>query len=207
LPAARAACYGAVVQSTTLVAKTTRVYGAVQSPGHVTVEGLVEGEIEAGGTVTVAAGGTVVAEVRARAAVLAGEVIGNVTCSESIQVAAGARVVGDLRAPDVGIDAEAVVDGRIDLLPPEARSMPVQRAPATLRGVAARRPTAPRTPAVAPMPTPTPAPPSDDDHEQQWQADATVEQSSPLVARAVPTFPRPLGRVRLRQRGPTEGGA
>jgi cytoskeletal protein CcmA (bactofilin family) len=123
------------------------VTGAIDTPGDVTLEGRLEGELRAGGAVTVAANATCMASVFARSLVIYGELIGNAVCTETIRVAAGARAVGDLRAPDVEVDSASEVDGRVDLLPPEPRSPELTRLEASRRGPALPKPrTIPRAP-------------------------------------------------------------
>jgi cytoskeletal protein CcmA (bactofilin family) len=127
----------------TLIPRGTRVDGLVETPSDLTVEGRVDGRIEVGGTLLVAAGATCRATVRARTARIAGEVMGDLVCSASIEVLAGGRVVGDLRAPEVGVDAAALVDGRVDLLPPKPEPAALKRSQVAARGPGVRRPSPP----------------------------------------------------------------
>src|SRR5215475_14620423 len=92
-----------VGKSTTLIASRTRVGGRIETDGDVVIEGRTEGSVAAGGRVTVAESGVVIAQIEATRAEIDGVVIGDVICVERISVSAGARVVGDLRAPDVAI--------------------------------------------------------------------------------------------------------
>jgi cytoskeletal protein CcmA (bactofilin family) len=127
----------------TLIPRGTRVDGLVETAGDLTVEGRMDGRIDIGGLLVVAAGATCRATVRAREARIAGEVMGEVVCSATIEVMAGGRVVGDLRAPEVEVDARAFVDGRVDLLPPQPEAIAVQRARVTARGPGVSRPSPP----------------------------------------------------------------
>lgn len=127
----------------TLIPRGTRVDGLVETAHDLTVEGRLDGRIEIGGVLVVAAGATCRASVRARAARIAGEVMGDVVCSSGIEVVAGGRVVGDLRAPEIEVDAEAFVDGRVDLLPPQPEPAAVQRARVNARGPGVSRPSPP----------------------------------------------------------------
>ncbi len=108
--------------SHTVIPAHATVDGLIDTPGDVTIEGRVEGEVRAGGTVTIAAGATCKASVLSGAALIYGELIGNAVCTETIEVAQGARVVGNLRAPNVAVAAHCEVDGRVDLLPPEPQT-------------------------------------------------------------------------------------
>jgi cytoskeletal protein CcmA (bactofilin family) len=119
------------------------VDGRIETESDVLVEGRVRGVITIGGRLTVAAGGWCRANIRARSAAVAGEVIGDVLCTEEIDVRPGGRIVGDLRAPDISVDADAEVDGRIDLLPPEPVPVMAPRKPLTTRGSGPLRPRPP----------------------------------------------------------------
>jgi cytoskeletal protein CcmA (bactofilin family) len=127
----------------TLIPRGTRVDGLVETAGDLTVEGRMDGRIEIGGVLVVAAGATCRSSVRAREARIAGEVMGDVVCSAAIEVLPGGRVVGDLRAPEVEVDAEAFVDGRVDLLPPQPEAIEVQRTRVSARGPGVSRPSPP----------------------------------------------------------------
>lgn len=127
----------------TLIPRGTRVDGLVETPHDLTVEGRLDGRIEIGGVLVVAAGATCRASVRARAARIAGEIMGDVVCSAAIEVLGGGRVVGDLRAPEVEVDAAAFVDGRVDLLPPQPQPASVQRSQVGARGPGVSRPSPP----------------------------------------------------------------
>jgi cytoskeletal protein CcmA (bactofilin family) len=126
-----------------VIPRGTRVDGLIETPDDLTVEGRVDGRIQVGGTLTVASGATCRAQVRARNARIAGEVIGDVICSAAIAVSAGGRVVGDLRAPEIDVDAAAEVDGRVDLLPPAPAPAPIKRVQVSPRGPGLRRPSPP----------------------------------------------------------------
>lgn len=127
----------------TVIPSDTQIEGRLDTSGDLVVEGRCDGEIRAGGAVTVAAGAVCRASIRARTAIVHGEVLGPVLCSDAITVGRGARVVGDLRAPDIRIDAAAGVDGKVDLLPPDAEPVTLQRLAAATRGPAPRRPNPP----------------------------------------------------------------
>ena len=127
----------------TVIPRGTRVEGLIQTSNDLVVEGEVDGRIEIGGTLTVAAGGSCRAGVRALAAPNAGAVLGDVVCSAAVAVEAGGRVVGNLRAPEVEVSADALVDGAVDLLPPDPSPQPVRRVPAAARGPGVRRPSPP----------------------------------------------------------------
>jgi len=179
--------------SLTVIPAHATVDGLIDTPGDVAIEGRVEGDVRAGGTVTIAAGATCKASVLCRGALIYGELIGNAVCTETIEVGRGARVVGDLRAPNVAVASGCQVDGRVDLLPPEpgGRRLPLQ--PGAV-------PTA-----KAPTPVPEATPESPPEFEDLATGDRTNEMSelTPTMEvsfrRTVPRMPRPMGRVRMAQ--------
>lgn len=91
------------------------VRGRLDGKGALRVEGVLEGEIDLDGTLSVGADGTVVGPVRARAVEVAGELHGPVTAADSVAIRAGGRVQGDVRARRVAIDDGAALHGGIDM--------------------------------------------------------------------------------------------
>jgi cytoskeletal protein CcmA (bactofilin family) len=139
----------------TVIPSHTKVDGSIETRSDLEIRGRLDGRVEIGGTLTVAAEAVCRASVRARSARILGELIGEVVCSEAIEVAAGARVVGDLRAPDIAVDADAEVDGRIDLLLPAPEVLPRRRVALAMRGGSPARPPVPqRTPSGSSPPEP-----------------------------------------------------
>lgn len=192
----------------TVIPPHTTVDGAIETPGDLTVEGRVEGEVRIGGTLTIAPAATCVAYVEARSLRVHGELLGNAVCTDSIHVEAGGRVVGDIRAPSVDVDAGADVDGRVDLLPPEPRGATIQRLPLSAR-TPMRRPTLPPLPASHAPDDPQSRDFFDEQPTQDARGPSTrerVEQTAPtlderpLPNRTVPKPPRPSGRVRVASR-------
>src|SRR5688572_10144562 len=149
---------------TTVVARHARINGRIEVDGPVVVDGRVEGAIRAS-SVTVTAGGVVLAEIQTRVAEIHGVVIGNVVAAERIDVMAGARVVGDLRAPEVALAAGAAIEGRVDRAPPAAPEPAVDERPTLRARGPMRRPTRPgvvdpaSSPAELPALPPTPGGP------------------------------------------------
>gem|GEM_PF-3412700 len=194
-----------VGQTSTRIAPDTVVHGTVETPGDLFIEGRVEGEIRCGGVIDVAPGGTCMAEVVARRAVIRGEVLGRTACHEAIEVAAGGRVVGDLRAPDIAVDGRATVEGRVDLLPPDpdqttVRPWPLAAAPGPDLRPAPSPPAAPRPGQPAAAAAGAPEFPDLSAGEARGSAsDATTGRET----HTIPRPPRPRGRVSLGNRAPS----
>lgn len=127
----------------TLLPASVRLDGLIETAGDLTIAGRADGAIEVGGCVVIGEEAVCRAVIRASVAEIRGNVIGDVICAEAITVAAGARVVGDLRAPSISVDADAEVDGKVDLLKPAPEEAGIARARIATRGPAPKRPAVP----------------------------------------------------------------
>jgi cytoskeletal protein CcmA (bactofilin family) len=98
----------------TRVGSTTVLNGDIEAHEDVLVEGRVQGKITLpSGTLTVAKGGRVEAEVRVRSLVLHGELKGTVRAGEKAVIAETADMTGDLIAPRITIANGARFSGGI----------------------------------------------------------------------------------------------
>ena len=78
--------------STTVIGPTVRIEGSITSPNDVFVSGEVQETIESEARVTIAAGATAKASVKAKEVVVAGSVTGNVDAQTRLQLCAGANL-------------------------------------------------------------------------------------------------------------------
>ena len=99
----------------TLVNAHTRFFGDVVGAGKCIIYGVVEGNCEFEGLVTVAEGASVRGSIRAHAAVVAGTVYGDVLARDKLEVAASTRIVGDITSASIAIAQGAVLEGRINM--------------------------------------------------------------------------------------------
>jgi cytoskeletal protein CcmA (bactofilin family) len=137
--------------SVTVIAAGTRVGGALSADGDLVIAGVVDGNIDGKGTVTIEAGarvgGTEPKVVRGRDVVLAGAFEGCLVATGSVRLLASAELRGDIEAPRVAIDDGALFEGRI-------------RMPRTARPPAATLPDPPAIVVAPPKPTPPPPAPA-----------------------------------------------
>jgi len=91
------------------------VRGRLVGKGDLRVDGVLEGEIDLDGTLSVGPEGTVAGPVHAQALVVEGELHGAVTAESAVTLRAGGRIQGDVRARRVAIDDGAVLHGGIDM--------------------------------------------------------------------------------------------
>jgi cytoskeletal protein CcmA (bactofilin family) len=91
------------------------VMGRLRGEGDMRIEGVLEGEIDLDGDVSLGATSNVVAPVRGRSVEIEGELAGNVSAERDLTVRAGGRVRVDVRAARLAIDDGAVIDGVLDM--------------------------------------------------------------------------------------------
>jgi cytoskeletal protein CcmA (bactofilin family) len=99
--------------SPTFVAEGCQVTGDVETRGPIVVCGSVHGDGRVGGTLSMAAKSRWEGDVRAKQAVIAGEVVGRLVVEEKLEIGASAVVRGQVAARSIAIAEGAVVDGEV----------------------------------------------------------------------------------------------
>jgi len=146
------------------------VNGEITGQEDLLVQGRLQGQIDLPGhQFTVATGGKVKAQVRARVVVVEGELQGNVVAERQAIVRSQGRMQGDIQAPAVVLEDGCLFRGKIDMAPEGAREIvsampgdqPVAAVPAAVTDALVSTPTdaAPATseapgPELAASPTP-----------------------------------------------------
>ena len=91
--------------------KGSRVNGQLSFQGPARIDGVVEGEIQCQGALTIGDGAEVRAKISGQVVVIRGKVEGNVTAKESVELLSPARLIGNISAPRVIISEGVVFDG------------------------------------------------------------------------------------------------
>ncbi|MGQ0835054.1 MAG: bactofilin family protein [Gammaproteobacteria bacterium] len=99
--------------SPTFVAEGCQVTGDVETPGPLVVCGSVHGDGHVGGMLSMAAKSRWEGDVRAKQAVIAGEVVGRLVIEEKLEIGASAVVRGQVAARSIAIAEGAIVDGEV----------------------------------------------------------------------------------------------
>lgn len=105
--------------SGTIIAGDTRFKGTITCRNQLLVAGIVEGDIDCGGMVTIAKGGRIFANVYARKVIIEGEVNGNIESAEYVEMGSEGRLIGNLNtakirmAPGCFFDGEVRMKGRL----------------------------------------------------------------------------------------------
>lgn len=91
--------------------KGSRVTGQLTFQGPARIDGIVDGEVNCQGKLTIGEGAEVKAKLTGQVVVIHGRVEGNVTATERIELLAPARLIGNINAPRLIITEGVVFDG------------------------------------------------------------------------------------------------
>ena len=91
--------------------KGSRVTGQLSFQGPARIDGIVDGEVNCQGILTVGEGAELKAKITGQIVVIRGKVEGNVTAKERIELLAPARLIGNIDAPRLIIAEGVVFDG------------------------------------------------------------------------------------------------
>jgi cytoskeletal protein CcmA (bactofilin family) len=91
--------------------KGCRVSGQLSFQGPARIDGVVDGEIQCQGALTIGEGAEVRAKISGQVVVIRGKVEGNVTAKERVELLAPARLIGNVSAPRLIISEGVVLDG------------------------------------------------------------------------------------------------
>ena len=91
--------------------KGCRVSGQLSFQGPARIDGVVDGEIQCQGALTIGEGAEVRAKISGQVVVIRGKVEGNVTAKEKVELLAPARLIGNVSAPKLIISEGVVFDG------------------------------------------------------------------------------------------------
>ena len=91
--------------------KGCRVSGQLSFQGPARIDGVVDGEIQCQGALTIGEGAEVRAKISGQVVMIRGKVEGNVTAKEKVELLAPARLIGNVSAPKLIIGEGVVFDG------------------------------------------------------------------------------------------------
>ena len=96
------------------------VDGDIDTQGSLRIDGRLNGNIRRADTVVLGAGASMNGDVHAREVIVGGTLTGNVYASERVELQPTAVVTGDIAAQLVLVQEGGVVNGRVQMQPPEA---------------------------------------------------------------------------------------
>ena len=97
------------------LAKGSRIEGRVSFEGSVRIDGTVEGEIDAQGTVTIGDTAAIRARVTASSIIVKGKVIGDLVARKRIELHAPGRLEGNITTPSLVVHEGVVFEGHCSM--------------------------------------------------------------------------------------------
>lgn len=91
------------------------VRGKLDGKADLSVDGLLEADVELDGLLSVGPSGAVAGDVHVHSLIVEGELVGDVVASDLVAIRADGRIQGSVRAARVALDDGAVLHGEIDM--------------------------------------------------------------------------------------------
>ncbi len=112
-------------RETALLGKGTRISGKLSFEGMARIEGEVEGEIVANGTLMIGASAVVNAQITATNVVIHGNVTGDIRATKKLEIRSPAKLFGNVITPSVVIEEGVVFEGHCSMGASEERGKKV----------------------------------------------------------------------------------
>jgi cytoskeletal protein CcmA (bactofilin family) len=109
----------------TRLGKGSVVEGTVSFDGSARIDGQVDGDITATGTLILGAAAVITARLQAASVIIAGEVRGDITATERITMERSARVLGNLESSALAIEKGARFEGHVRTTPAVSQRLAV----------------------------------------------------------------------------------
>ena len=110
----------------TVVGPSVKVEGDFSSEGNMVIKGDVTGSVTTSKLLTAEEGSTIMANVQARDAVIAGRVKGNVAVADQLEITNTAQIMGDISCSVLVVEAGAQMSGKINM---KGVNIPTESAP------------------------------------------------------------------------------
>lgn len=103
-------------RQTTYIAATTKITGTITGQGAYVFCGIVEGDCDINGPLTLAEGGRWQGTMKAADIVVAGTVEGDVVAKQRVEIAGTARITGSLSGNSIAVAEGAIIEGEIKVM-------------------------------------------------------------------------------------------
>jgi cytoskeletal protein CcmA (bactofilin family) len=100
----------------TIVGRDTQIKGTITGVSGMRIDGNIEGNIETQGEISIGEMATVVADIKAKAVVVAGSVKGNVTAEEKIEIMSSGKIEGEIVSATLVINEGGQFNGKSDMV-------------------------------------------------------------------------------------------
>jgi cytoskeletal protein CcmA (bactofilin family) len=98
--------------SVTIISEGVKLDGKLNSKGNVRIDGLITGDIQAAGNVTIGVHGEIIGEVKAQVIIIGGKIAGTVIANEKVVLESTSNLKGDLITKILVVEEGAVFDGK-----------------------------------------------------------------------------------------------
>ena len=95
----------------TVIGSGVTAKGSLNSENDIIVDGTFNGDIKAGGSVTLGVNAIVRGNIKARSVTVSGDLTGNVAAAEELAISETGRITGDVTTMQLSIGAGAVFNG------------------------------------------------------------------------------------------------
>jgi len=100
------------MEDITIISNGVKIEGKVSSTGSIRVDGILEGDLNAGGNVTVGEQGDIKGEIVADVVSIGGKVVGTINAKEKTVLESKCTLKGDILTKVLVIEAGAKFDGK-----------------------------------------------------------------------------------------------
>ena len=98
--------------SVTIISEGVKLDGKLNSKGNVRIDGLITGDIQAAGNVTIGVHGEIIGEVKAQVIIIGGKIAGTVIANEKIVLESTSNLKGDIITKILVVEEGAIFDGK-----------------------------------------------------------------------------------------------
>ncbi len=103
---------GSLKEVETIIGASVKIKGDFKSQGNIVVEGEVDGSLESKSKLLVKEKSRIVANIKAKEAIIGGDVVGNIEIEGALELTASAKINGDITASSLSIAKGAVFNGK-----------------------------------------------------------------------------------------------
>ncbi|MGD1006836.1 MAG: polymer-forming cytoskeletal protein [Ignavibacteriaceae bacterium] len=101
-----------VKDSVTIISEGVKLDGKLISKGNVRIDGIINGDIQAEGNITIGEHGEIIGEIKAQVVTIGGKIAGTVVANEKIILESSSKMKGDLITKILVVEEGAVFDGK-----------------------------------------------------------------------------------------------
>jgi cytoskeletal protein CcmA (bactofilin family) len=98
--------------SVTIISEGVKLDGKLISKGNVRIDGIINGDLQAAGNITIGQHGEIIGEIKAQVIIIGGKIAGTVIANEKIVLESSSNMKGDLITKILVVEEGAVFDGK-----------------------------------------------------------------------------------------------